>query len=73
MPEDAPAEDIRIVPRIRPTEAWLRAIEGVWELRGDRFWLGEDPDTGALQAVGEGGDRVNPIQVISRGRRLSKF
>ena len=62
-----------MVPRIRPTEKWLRAIEGLWEMNGEPYWLGEDADTGVIQAIGENGERVNPIHVISRGRRLSRF
>lgn len=60
----------RGVPEIRPTKAWLQAIEGAWELDGKTIWIGLVPSTGILAAVEEGGRSFNPIQVISRGRRL---
>ncbi len=73
MDFDPDLNDMRLVPRIRATEAWIRAIEGLWELDGQHYWLGEDADSGTIRAISEDGDRINPVLVISRGRRVSKF
>ena len=73
MEFDPDAPDPELVPRIRPTERWLRAVEGLWEMDGERFWVGEDAETGTLRAVAQDGEAVNPIPIISRGRRISRF
>ena len=73
MEPGSDTDNVELVPRIRPTKQWLQAVEGLWEWEGEHYWLGPDAQTGIIRAVGERGNSVNPIHVISRGRRLSEY
>ena len=63
----------RNVPRIVPTQDHLGALLGIWDLEGEMIRFLQEPDTGVLVAVTTGGLRVNPIRVISRGKRMGGY
>jgi hypothetical protein len=58
------------VPRIVPTETCIRALRGTWELRGELFVLEKEPETGVLIASTADGQRVNPIPIITMGKKV---
>lgn len=58
------------LPRMGPKPSRIRALLGIWELDGEMVRLLEDPKTGALIAVTCRAERVNPMRVISHGRRM---
>jgi hypothetical protein len=58
------------LPRIVPTPSHSQAIRGPWSLDGSTVRMYPEPDTGVLVAMNEDGRKVNPLQVISRGRKL---
>jgi hypothetical protein len=60
----------RNVPRIVPTPEHLGALLGTWDLDGEMIRFLQEPGTGVLVAMTTRGLRVNPIRVISRGRRM---
>ena len=60
------------LPRIVPTPAHLDAMVGIWELDGEMISLLKEPETGVLLALTTRGLRMNPIRVISHGRKLEE-
>jgi hypothetical protein len=64
------AESTEYLPRVVPRPCHIRAISGSWALEGKIVRLYEEPDTGVLVALNEDGRRVNPLRVISRGKKL---
>ena len=57
-------------PRIAPTPHHREAVVGDWHLNGERVRMMAEPGTGVLVALKDGGQRMNPFRVISRGRKL---
>ena len=57
------------VPRIVPTREHGRAICGTWLLDGNAIELFQEEGSGVLRAMDERGNPVNPITVISRGKK----
>ena len=60
------------IPRVAPTPNHRRAMVGVWELDGERVLMLAEPDTGVLVARNNQGRKVNPLRVITRGRKCEK-
>ena len=60
----------RLVPRIVLTPAWIRAVRGRWQLDGEIVEIREDPETGTLIVSTSNGERVSPLEVVSRGTRI---
>ena len=58
------------MPRIVPTPVHIRALQGPWSLEGKTVRMYQEPGTGVLLALNEDGQRVNPLKVISRGKKL---
>ena len=65
------AQQQDFMPRIVPTPCHIRAIKGPWALDGQIVRLYEEPETGVLFALNEEGHRVNPLRVISRGKKIT--
>jgi hypothetical protein len=61
---------VQTVPRIVPTRERLEALTGRWRLGRETVRLQEDGDSGVLVALNDRGERLNPLQVISRGIKL---
>ena len=61
------------VPRIVPTDACMRALRGTWELGGKLFVLEKEPETGVLIASTAGGRRVNPLPIITHGKKTQDW
>ena len=59
------------LPRIVPRPGHIKALEGSWALDGDLIRMYEEPGSGVLMAQTEDGRTVNPLKVISRGKKLS--
>ena len=57
-------------PRIVPTKDHIRAICGTWTLRGKVIRLYQEPDTGVLLAADTFGKAMNPLKVISQGKKV---
>jgi hypothetical protein len=60
------------LPRVIPIPARIRALQGDWALEGRIVRLYQEPDSGVLLALNEDGQHVNPLNVISRGRKLER-
>lgn len=60
----------RPVPRIVPTRDRIEALVGIWELEGRSIRLIEERHSGVLLALNDRGERVNPLRVITRGRKV---
>jgi hypothetical protein len=60
----------RNVPRIVPSKEIREHLIGIWELNGEMIRFLTEPDTGVLVAMSCEGYRVNPIRVISGGRKM---
>ncbi|MBT8397826.1 MAG: hypothetical protein KJN92_12720 [Gemmatimonadetes bacterium] len=60
------------VPRIVPRPCHIRALQGSWSLNGRLVRLYEEPGTGVLLALDDDGQQVNPLRVISRGKKLGR-
>lgn len=60
----------RPVPRIVPTRDRIKALVGMWELEGRSVRLMEERHSGVLLALNDRGERVNPLRVITRGRKV---
>ena len=60
----------RNVPRIVPWPEISVHVMGIWELKGEMILFLTEPDTGILVAMSCEGYRVNPIRVISGGRKM---
>jgi hypothetical protein len=45
---------------------------GIWELDGEMISLVREPGTGVLVALTRKGIRVNPIRVVSHGRKMEE-
>jgi hypothetical protein len=41
----------------------------LWDLEGERILMLAEPDTGVLVARDKTGHKVNPMRVITRGRK----
>ena len=54
---------------VKPTQEYLDALVGPWELAGESIQMMEEPGTGVLVAFNSKGESVNPITVITRGSR----
>ena len=57
------------LPRIVPTRCHCDAIVGLWTLDGEMIRLMAEPGTGVLVAFNANGERVNPLRVISHGKK----
>jgi hypothetical protein len=57
------------IPRIVPTPSHSQALRGPWSLDGHTVQMYQEPDTGVLVALSDDGRKVNPLQVISRGKK----
>ena len=57
-------------PRIVPTKDHIRAICGTWTLRGKVVRLYREPDTCVLLAADTSGKAMNPLEVITRGKKV---
>ncbi len=66
----ADATIFKSVPRIVPTEEHLLALVGIWEIEGEMVRLLKEPGTGVLVAMTTKGRRLNPIRVISAGKKM---
>jgi hypothetical protein len=60
------------MPRIVPTPCHIRALQGDWALEGKIVRLYQEPDSGVLIALNDEGQQVNPLKVISRGKKLGR-
>ena len=60
----------RNVPRIVPTQEHRDQILGIWELNGEMVRFLTEPETGVLVAMSSEGYRLNPIRVISGGKKM---
>lgn len=60
----------RPVPRVVPTRDRIKALVGMWELEGRSVRLIEERNSGVLLALNHRGERVNPLRVITRGRKV---
>jgi len=69
----ADATIFRNVPRITPTQEHLDALVGIWEIEGEMVRLLTEPETGVLVAMTTRGRRLNPIRVISRGKKMGGY
>ena len=66
----ADATIFRNIPRIAPTQEHLDALVGIWEIEDEMVRLLTEPETGVLVAMTNRGQRLNPIRVISRGKKM---
>jgi hypothetical protein len=57
-------------PRVAPTPDHRDAVVGDWHLNGERVRMMAEPDTGVLVALKDGGQPMNPLKVITRGRKV---
>ena len=62
----------RNIPRVVPTQEHLQGLLGIWELNGEMIRFLIEPETGVLVAFSVEGYRLNPIRVISGGRKMDE-
>ena len=67
---DKPADTQEHFPRIVPTPSHSQALRGQWSLDGRVVRMDQEPGTGVLVAVNEDGRMVNPMVVISHGKKI---
>lgn len=60
-----------VLPRIVPTPDHIKALVGTWAFDGRLIQLHREPQSGVLLAKSHEGQQVNPLKVISRGKKLS--
>jgi hypothetical protein len=60
------------VPRIVPIPARIKALQGDWALEGRIVRMYQEPGSGVLLALSDEGEQVNPLKVISRGKKLGR-
>lgn len=65
-----PARSHEYLPQVVPTPCHSRALKGSWSLDGRIVKMFQEPDTGVLVALNDDGRKLNPLRVISRGRKL---
>jgi hypothetical protein len=69
---DRSAAAQQILPRIVPIPARIKALEGEWALEGRIVRLYQEADSGVLLALNHEGQHVNPLKVISKGKKLGR-
>jgi hypothetical protein len=62
----------RNIPRVVPTQEHLDGLLGIWELNGEMVRFLIEPETGVLVAFSAEGYRLNPIRVISGGKKMDE-
>jgi hypothetical protein len=57
-------------PQTNPTEIQIRRSCGTYQYKGRLVRLYQDPETGALEGMTHDGDPVDPLRVLTYGRKV---